>query len=85
MISDADKQKLKQLKRELRTSLKESASRKELKKIADKYRNKVKAAVKDKDFECAEAYILEILEITFQKSQASEELTKLLGKIRAKK
>ena len=42
-------------------------------------------ALEGKDFDLAEAYVLEILEITPDRSKANKELTGLLGKIRRKK
>ncbi len=42
-------------------------------------------ALEDKDFDLAEGYVLEIMDLTPENTKASRELTKLLGKIRAKK
>jgi len=85
LVSNPDKQKLEQLKQRLWANPKDRRARRELKKIADKYQDKIKMALEDKDFDLAEDYVLEILEITPDNSKASRELTELLGKIRARK
>ena len=85
LVSNPDKQKLEQLKQELRTNPRDKRARRELKKIAEKYQNKIKMALEDKDFNLAEDYVLEILDMTPDNTKASRELTKLLGKIREKK
>ena len=85
LVSSSDKQKLEELKSKLRDNPKDRATRKELKQIADKYQTKIKTALQDKDFDLAEGYVLEILEMTPEKSKAYKELTELLGKIRARK
>jgi len=85
LVSNPDKQKLEQLKQRLWANPKDRRARRELKKIADKYQNNIKMALEDKDFDLAEDYVLEILEITPDNSKASRELTELLGKIRARK
>jgi hypothetical protein len=41
--------------------------------------------LKNRDFDLAEDYVLEILEITPERSKGYKELTETLGKIRAKK
>ena len=85
LVSNPDKQKLEQLKQRLWANPKDRRARKELKKIADKYQNKIKMALEDKDFDLAEDYVLEILDMTPENAKAHKELTKLLGKIRTKK
>ena len=86
LISDSDKQRLEQLKEKMTSSPKDrAATRKELRKIANKYQKKIEAALKDQDFDLAEDYVLEILEITPKRSKAYKELTDSLGKIRARK
>jgi len=86
LISDSDKQRLEQLKEKMASSPKDrAATRKELRKIANKYQKKIEAALKDQDFDLAEDYVLEILEITPKRSKAYKELTDSLGKIRARK
>lgn len=85
LVSNPDKQKLEELKSKLRDNPKDRVTRKELKQIADKYQTKIKTALQDKDFDLAEGYVLEILEMTPEKSKAYKELTELLGKIRARK
>ncbi|MFB3116179.1 MAG: serine/threonine protein kinase [Gammaproteobacteria bacterium] len=85
LVSNPDKQKLEQLKQELRANPRDKRARRELKKIAEKYQNKIKMALEDKDFDLAEDYVLEILDMTPDNTKASRELTKLLGKIREKK
>ena len=85
LVSNPDKQKLEQLKQELRANPRDKRARRELKKIAEKYQNKIKMALEDKDFDLAEDYVLEILDMTADNTKASRELTKLLGKIREKK
>ena len=69
----------------MKANPKDKASRKELKKVANKYQAKIESALKDKDFGLAEEYVHEILEITPDNSKAYKELTKLLGKIKARK
>ena len=85
LISSTDKQKLEQLKRKLRANPKDKRARKELKKIADKYQNKIKIAVETRNFDLAEDYVLEILKITPERSKGYKDLTDTLGKIRARK
>ena len=85
LVSNPDKEKLEQLKQRLRSNPKDKRARKELKKIGEKYQNKIETALKDRDFDLAEDYVLEILEITPDRSKAYKELTDLLGKIRTKK
>ena len=85
LVSNPDKQKLEQLKQELRANPKDKRARRELKKIAEKYQNKIKMALEDKDFDLAESHVLEILDMTPENTKASRELTDLLGKIRARK
>ena len=85
LVSSPDKQRLEQLKEKLKTNPKDKASRKELKKIADKYQEKIKTALESKDFDLAEDYVLEIMDVTPENTKASRELTKLLGKIRTRK
>jgi serine/threonine protein kinase len=85
LILNTDKQKLEQLKRKLRANPKDKRARKELKKIADKYQNKIKVALEDRDFDLAEDYVLDILEITPERSKGYKDLTETLGKIRAMK
>ncbi len=85
LVSNPDKQKLEQLKQRLWANPKDRRARRELKKIADKYQNKIKMALEDKDFDLAEDYVLEILDMTPEKAKAHKELTNLLGKIRTKK
>ena len=85
LVSSPDKQRLEQLKEKLKANPKDMASRKELKKIADRYQKKIESALKDRDFGLAEEYVQEILEITPEKSKAYKDLTKLLGKIRIRK
>ncbi len=85
LVSNPDKQKLEQLKQELRTNPRDKRARRELKKIAEKYQNKIKMALEDKDFDLAEDYVLEVLDMTPDNTKASRELTKLLGKIREKR
>jgi len=83
--SNPDKQKLEELKQKLSANPKDRKARRELKKIADKYQDKIKMALEDKDFDLAEDYVLEILDMTPEKAKAHKELRKLLGKIRTKK
>ena len=85
LVSNPDKKKLEQLKQRLRDNPRDKRARRELKKIAEKYQNKIKMALEDKDFDLAEDYVLEILDMTPDNTKASRELTKLLGKIREKK
>lgn len=85
LVSNPDKQRLEQLKQRLRSNPKDKIAKRELKKIAEKYQKKIETALKDRDFDLAEGYVLEILEITPHRSKAYKELTKLLGKIRARK
>ena len=85
LVSNPDKKKLEQLKQRLRANPRDKRARRELKKIAEKYQNKIKMALEDKDFDLAEDYVLEILDMTPDNTKASRELTKLLGKIREKK
>jgi len=85
LVSNPDKQKLEELKQKLRANPRDKKARRELKKIADKYQNKIKMALEDKDFDLAEDYVLEILDMTPENAKAHKELTKLLGKIRTKK
>jgi len=85
LVSNPDKQKLEELKQKLSANPKDKKARRELKKIADKYQNKIKMALEDKDFDLAEDYVLEILDMTPENAKAHKELTKLLGKIRTKK
>ena len=85
LILNTDKQKLEQLKRKLRANPKDKRARKELKKIADKYQNKIKVALEDRDFDLAEDYVLDILEITPERSKGYKDLMETLGKIRAMK
>ena len=83
--SNTDRQKLEQLKNKLRANPRDKQARKELKKIADKYQNKIKMALEDRDFDLAEDYVLDILEITPERSKGYKDLTETLGKIRAMK
>jgi len=85
LITSKDRQKLEDLKRKLRANPKDKRARKELKKIADKYQNKIKVALEDRDFDLAEDYVLEILKITPERSKGYKDLTDTLGKIRARK
>ena len=85
LVSNPDKQKLEELKQKLRANPRDNKARRELKKVADKYQNKIKMALEDKDFDLAEDYVLEILDMTPENAKAHKELTKLLGKIRTKK
>jgi len=85
LVSSPDKQRLEQLKEKLKANPKDKVSRKELKKIANKYQKKIESALKDRDFGLAEEYVHEILEITPEKSKAYKDLTELLGKIRTRK
>ncbi|MEE9575108.1 MAG: serine/threonine-protein kinase [Gammaproteobacteria bacterium] len=85
LVSSPDKQRLEQLKEKLKANPKDKSSRKELKKIANKYQKKIESALKDRDFGLAEEYVQEILEITPEKSKAYKDLTELLGKIRTRK
>ena len=85
LISSSDKQRLEQLKQRLRSNPKDKIAKRELKKIAEKYQKKIETALKDRDFDHAEDYVLEILEMTPHRSKAYKELTELLGKIRTRK
>ena len=85
LVSNPDKQKLEQLKQRLRANPGDKRARRELRKIAEKYQDKIKMALEDKDFDLAEGYVHEILDLTPENTKASRELTKLLGKIRARK
>ena len=85
LISNKDRQKLEQLKQKLRANPKDKKARKELKKIADKYQNKIKIALEGRDFDLAEGYVLDILEITPERSKGYKDLTETLGKISAMK
>ena len=85
LVLDSDRQKLEQLKDKLRANPKDKKARKELKKIAEKYQKEIKTALKDRDFELAEEYVLEILEITPANTKAYKELIELLDKISARK
>ena len=85
LISNKDQQKLEQLKRKLRANPKDKRARKELKKIADRYQNKIKMALEHRDFDLAEDYVLEIMEITPERSKGYKDLTETLGKIRGMK
>ncbi len=85
LVSNPDKEKLEQLKQRLRSNPKDKIAKRELKKIAEKYQKKIETALKDRDFDHAEDYVLEILEMTPHRSKAYKELTELLGKIRTKK
>jgi len=85
LVSNPDKEKLEQLKQRLRSNPKDKRARRELKKIGEKYQKKIETALKDRDFDLAEDYVLEILELTPDRSKAYKELTDLLGKIRTKK
>ncbi len=85
LISNKDRQKLEQLKNKLRANPKDKRARKELKKIADNYQNKIKMALEHRDFDLAEDYVLEILQITPERSKGYKDLTETLGKIRAMK
>jgi len=85
LISNTDRQKLERLKQRLRSNPKDKKARRELKKIAEKYQSKIKMALEDRDFGLAEDYVLEILEITPERSMGYKDLTQTLGKIRARK
>jgi len=85
LVSNPDKRKLEQLKQRLRANPGDKRARRELRKIAEKYQDKIKMALEDKDFDLAEGYVLEIMDLTPENTKASRELTKLLGKIRAKR
>jgi len=85
LISNTDRQKLEQLKNKLMTNPRDRRARQEIKTIGSKYQKKIEAALKDQDFDLAEDYVLEILEITPKRSKAYKELTESLGKIRARK
>jgi len=85
LVSNPDKEKLEQLKQRLRSNPKDKRAKRELKKIGEKYQKKIETALKDRDFDLAEDYVLEILEITPDRSKAYKELTDLLGKIRTRK
>jgi serine/threonine protein kinase len=85
LISNKDRQKLEQLKNKLRANPKDKRARKELKKIADRYQNKIKTALEHRDFDLAEDYVLEILQITPVRSKGYKDLTETLGKIRSMK
>ncbi len=85
LVSNSDKQKLQQLKRMLRANPGDKRARRELRKIAEKYQDKIKMALEDKNFDLAEGYVHEIMDLTPENTKASRELTKLLGKIRARK
>jgi len=85
LVSNPDKERLEQLKQRLTSNPKDKRARRELKKIAEKYQKKIETALKDRDFDHAEDYVLEILEMTPHRSKAYKELTELLGKIRTKK
>jgi len=85
LVSNPDKERLEELKQRLRSNPKDKRARRELKKIGEKYQKKIETALKDRDFDLAEDYVLEILEITPERSKGYKELTDLLGKIRTKK
>jgi serine/threonine protein kinase len=85
LVSNPDKRKLEQLKQKLSANPKDKRARRELKKISESYQKKIEDAIKDKDFALAEDYVLEILEMTPDRSKANKELTNILGKIRARK
>lgn len=85
LVSDTDRQKLEQLKRKLKAKPRDKRARAQLKKIAEKYQNKIKMALEDRDFDLAENYVLEIMEITPERSKGYKELADTLGKIRAMK
>jgi serine/threonine protein kinase len=56
-------------------------ARRQLKSIADKYQETIREAIKERDFDVAEAYVREILKIAPPKSKAYNELDKLLQNI----
>jgi serine/threonine protein kinase len=56
-------------------------ARRELKRIADKYEGTIRDAIKERDYDVAEAYVREILKIAPPKSKAYKELDKLLQNI----
>ena len=56
-------------------------ARRQLKRIADKYEETIRGAIKERDYDVAEAYVREILNITPSKSKAYKELDKLLQNI----
>lgn len=85
LVSNPDKQKLEQLKQKLRANPGDKRARRELRRIAEKYQDKIKMALEDKDFDLAEGYVHEIMDLTPENTKASRQLTKLLGKIRARK
>jgi len=85
LVSKPDKERLDQLKQRLTSNPKDKRARRELKKIGEKYQKKIETALKDRDFDLAEDYVLEILEITPERSKGYKELTDLLGKIRTRK
>jgi hypothetical protein len=85
LVSNPDKERLEELKQRLRSNPKDKRAKRELKKIGEKYQKKIETALKDRDFDLAEDYVLEILEITPERSKGYKELTDLLGKIRTKK
>ncbi len=82
LVSDTDRQKLEQLKMKLKAKPRDKRARAELKKIAEKYQNKIKMALEDRDFDLAENYVLEIMEITPERSMGYRELAETLDKIR---
>ncbi|MFT5426802.1 MAG: serine/threonine protein kinase [Gammaproteobacteria bacterium] len=85
LVANSDKRRLEQLKEQLRANPRDKTIRKELRKIADKYQKNIESAIKEKEYDLAEVYVLEIMEITPEKSKARNELTDLLGKIRTLK
>lgn len=85
IVSSPDKHRLEQIKEKLDANPNDKVARQELKKIADKYQEKIKSALESRDFDLAEEYVLEIMDVTPENTKASRELTKLLGKIRARK
>jgi tetratricopeptide (TPR) repeat protein len=56
-------------------------ARRQLKRIADKYQKTIREAIKERDYDVAEAYVREIIKITPSQSKAYKELDKLLQNI----
>ncbi len=85
LISDSDKRKLEQIRRKLIHNPNDMKARKELKKMAENFQDKIKEALHDNKFDVAEAYVLEIMDITPDNSKAQSELNDLLARIKARK
>ena len=82
IVPEEERNALQDLKDRLRDNPNDKQAKKELKNLASKFEENIRTSLKNKDYDLAEAYVNEVIELSPPKSKSRKNLIDLLRKIR---